>query len=72
MSNDSATDEARPAEASLGELASDPASPAVVLVTHHVEEIPQGFTHIIMLSAGRVMASGKIDATLTEDSSLRG
>ena len=54
--------------ASLADLATDPDSPAVVLVTHHVEEIPQGFTHIIMLSAGRVMASGKIDATLTEDS----
>lgn len=54
--------------ASLADLATDPDSPAVALVTHHVEEIPEGFTHIVMLGAGLVMASGSIDTTLTEDS----
>lgn len=51
--------------ASLGEFAADPESPAVVLVTHHVEEIPPGFTHIVILGEGRVVASGPIATTLT-------
>jgi len=52
--------------ASLAALAQDPASPAVVLVTHHVEEIPEGFSHILMLSGGEVVAGGPIGTTLTE------
>ncbi|MDJ0664874.1 MAG: ABC transporter ATP-binding protein [Acidimicrobiia bacterium] len=51
--------------ASLGELAVDPDSPAVVLVTHHVEEIPPGFTHIALIAAGRIVADGPIDDVLT-------
>lgn len=51
--------------ASLSALASDPESPAVVLVTHHVEEIPPGFDHIALMSRGRIMASGPIEAVLT-------
>ena len=51
--------------ASLSGLAQDPNSPSVVLVTHHVEEIPPGFTHILMLAEGRVVASGPIHETLT-------
>ena len=43
-----------------GELASDPASPAVVLVTHHVEEIPAGFGHIVMMARGSVIAAGAL------------
>jgi iron complex transport system ATP-binding protein len=54
--------------ASLADLATDPNSPAVALVTHHVEEIPEGFAHIVMLGAGQVMASGEIDATLSSES----
>ena len=38
---------------------------AVVLVTHHVDEIPPGFTHVLMLAAGRVVARGGLEATLT-------
>lgn len=53
--------------ASLEDFASDPSSPAVVLVTHHVEEIPRGFTHILMLSEGEMVATGPIDRTLTPD-----
>jgi iron complex transport system ATP-binding protein len=49
----------------LGDLAQDPAAPAMVLVTHHVEEIPPGFTHVLLLREGRVVASGPIEATLT-------
>src|SRR4051812_50149472 len=41
----------------LSVLALDPASPATVLVSHHVEEIPPGFTHALLLREGRVVAS---------------
>ncbi len=49
----------------LGELALDPTTPPTVLVTHHVEEIPAGFTHALLLTQGRVQASGPIDDVLT-------
>ncbi len=49
----------------LSELASDPRSPVLVLVTHHVEEIPPGFTHIALLKDGRVQAAGPIPDVLT-------
>ena len=50
----------------LGDIASDPAAPALVLVTHHVEEIPPGFTHVLLLRGGRVVAAGPIGSTLTD------
>jgi iron complex transport system ATP-binding protein len=40
-------------------------APACVLVTHHVEEIPVGYTHAIALRGGRMIAAGDIDAVLT-------
>lgn len=49
----------------LAGLARDPATPPVVLVTHHVEEIPPGFGHALLLRAGRVQAAGPIGAVLT-------
>jgi iron complex transport system ATP-binding protein len=49
----------------LGEIAVDPSAPATILVTHHVEEIPPGFTHVLLMSGGRVIASGPIHETLT-------
>jgi len=51
--------------ATLGALALDPSTPPTVLVTHHVEEIPAGFTHVLLLAAGRVQAAGPIDTELT-------
>ncbi|WOC13442.1 ABC transporter ATP-binding protein [Gordonia sp. MP11Mi] len=51
----------------LGALAADPDAPAMVLITHHVEEIPPGFTNVLMLSEGGVVAQGAIDETLTAD-----
>jgi iron complex transport system ATP-binding protein len=51
----------------LGELASDDAAPALVLVTHHVEEIPPGFTHALLLRGGRVVSAGALDQTLTAE-----
>jgi iron complex transport system ATP-binding protein len=51
----------------LGELAADTEAPAMVLVTHHVEEIPPGFTDVLMIRDGRVVAAGPIPLTLTAD-----
>jgi iron complex transport system ATP-binding protein len=53
--------------AGLGALAADPATPATVLVTHHVEEIPDGFSHLLLLAGGRVTASGPIEEVLTAE-----
>jgi iron complex transport system ATP-binding protein len=49
----------------LGRLASDPATPPLVLVTHHVEEIPPGTTSLLLLRDGRVLAAGDLVTTLT-------
>jgi iron complex transport system ATP-binding protein len=49
----------------LGELAQDPAAPTLVLVTHHVEEIPLGITHALLLREGKVVAQGKVADVLT-------
>jgi iron complex transport system ATP-binding protein len=49
----------------LADLATDPDAPALVLVTHHVEEIPPGFSHGMLLSEGRVVVSGLLTDVLT-------
>ena len=46
------------------------ASPPIILVTHHVDEIPPGFTHALLLRRGRAVASGPIDEALTVDDSV--
>ncbi len=51
----------------LTALAEDPDSPTMVLVTHHVEEIPPGFTHGLLLSEGGIVAQGLIGDVLTPD-----
>jgi len=51
----------------LGELAQDRYAPASVLVTHHVEEIPNGITHAMLLKAGEIVAAGPLRDTLTAD-----
>ena len=48
-------------------FASSPFSPAMIMVTHHVEEIPVGFTHVMLLKEGRVTAAGKIADLLTSE-----
>lgn len=52
--------------ATLSSLCQDPAAPAVVLVTHHVEEIPAGITHALLLDHGHAAASGPVDQVLTD------
>jgi iron complex transport system ATP-binding protein len=51
----------------LSVLAHDPASPATVLVSHHVEEIPPGFTHALLLREGAVVAAGPVGEVVTEE-----
>ncbi|GAA1733910.1 ABC transporter ATP-binding protein [Isoptericola hypogeus] len=53
--------------AALSELAADEASPVLVLVTHHVEEIPPGFTHLLLMGNASVQAAGPIEEVLTAD-----
>lgn len=49
----------------LRQLAEDPATPPLVFVTHHLEEIPPGFTHALLLRAGEVVEQGLLEQTLT-------
>jgi iron complex transport system ATP-binding protein len=50
----------------LDQLAEDPLSPATVIVTHHLEEIPHGTTHALLLKDGLPIALGPIESVLTE------
>nr|WP_274635723.1 ABC transporter ATP-binding protein [Microbacterium bovistercoris] len=51
----------------LGGYAQAPTTPAMVMVTHHVEEIPVGFTHVLLLRDGAVIAAGPLEQTLTAE-----
>jgi iron complex transport system ATP-binding protein len=51
--------------ARLGGLAADPDTPPTVLVTHHVDEIPPGFTHALLLRDGRIVAQGPLADVVT-------
>jgi iron complex transport system ATP-binding protein len=51
----------------LSVLAMDETSPATVLVSHHVEEIPPGFTHALLLRQGRAVAAGPLEYVMTEE-----
>ena len=53
--------------AALADLASHPDSPPFVLVTHHVDEIPPGTTHALLLKNGRAIAQGTLGEALTAD-----
>ena len=48
-------------------LARNEAAPALVVVSHHVEEIPAGFTHVLLLRDGAVVKAGPIDEVLTAE-----
>jgi iron complex transport system ATP-binding protein len=49
----------------LAELTTDHSAPPVILVTHHLDEVPPGMTHVMMLRDGVVIASGPLGRTLT-------
>jgi len=52
---------------SLSSLVSESLSPPVIMVTHHVEEIPKGFSHILFLKEGSAMESGPINEKLNPE-----
>lgn len=51
----------------ISSFAVDPAAPATINVTHHLEEIPTATTHVLVLKAGRSFAQGPIESTLTSE-----
>ncbi|KUM33090.1 ABC transporter ATP-binding protein [Arthrobacter sp. EPSL27] len=51
----------------LSALARDEDAPVIVLVTHHLEEVPPGFTHALLMRDGGVVAQGPIDSVLTAE-----
>jgi iron complex transport system ATP-binding protein len=53
--------------ADLATWARDASRPPIVLVTHHLEEIPPGFTHALVLKRGRVLASGPVPEVVTTE-----
>lgn len=52
----------------LSGYAASPYSPGMIMVTHHVEEIPPGFTHVLLIRDGRIQAAGPINEVLTAES----
>jgi iron complex transport system ATP-binding protein len=52
----------------LAELTLDLSAPPLVLVTHHVDEVPPGMTHCLLLKDGKILESGPIDDVLTANS----
>jgi iron complex transport system ATP-binding protein len=45
----------------------DPKAPATILVTHHIEEIPEGTTHALLMKDGLIAVSGPIDDVITSE-----
>jgi iron complex transport system ATP-binding protein len=52
-------------------LALDPKAPVLILVTHHVEEVPEGVTHAMLMRRGRVLAAGPAAEVFTEENLSR-
>ena len=48
-------------------FAADPLAPATILVTHHIEEIPAGTTHALLIKDGLVAVSGPIEQVITSE-----
>lgn len=51
----------------LGKLAADANCPTMVLVTHHCEEIPTGFTHAVLVKGGSLLAMGPLVSVITSE-----
>ncbi|CAB5239741.1 unannotated protein [freshwater metagenome] len=51
----------------FAEFAQDPNAPASVIVTHHIEEIPVGTTHAILMKNGEIAVSGPISSVVTSE-----
>jgi iron complex transport system ATP-binding protein len=48
-------------------FAADPTAPATILVTHHIEEIPLGTTHALLLKDGQIAVSGPVESVITSE-----
>jgi len=57
--------------AHLASLAAQRSTPPLVMVTHHVEEVPANFTHALLLGKGQVLSAGPISTTFTADALSR-
>ena len=53
--------------ADLTRLAAAPRPSAIVLVSHHVEEIPPGFSHALVLAAGQIVAAGSLETVVSDE-----
>ena len=53
--------------ADLTRLAAAPRPSAIVLVSHHVEEIPPGFSHALVLAAGQIVAAGPLETVVSDE-----
>jgi len=51
----------------FAQFSEDPAAPASVLVTHHIEEIPAGTTHAMLLKDGKIAVSGPVESVITSE-----
>ncbi len=51
----------------LANLAGDQRSPCLILVTHHVEEIPPNFTHALLLSDAKITATGPVQEVIKSE-----
>ena len=51
----------------LGGYARAEQAPAIIMVTHHVEEITLGFGHALLISQGRITAAGPIGEVITSE-----
>lgn len=51
----------------LSDLCADPYAPTMIMVTHHLEEIPPGITHALLLGDGKVHSAGPIGEVLTAE-----
>jgi iron complex transport system ATP-binding protein len=51
----------------LDHFAAEPDAPPLVVVTHHVEDVPTSLTHAMLMRAGRIVAAGSLDAVLTAE-----
>jgi iron complex transport system ATP-binding protein len=51
----------------ITEFVNDPHAPATIIVTHHIEEIPIGTTHALLLKDGKALAQGSLLSVLTSE-----
>lgn len=53
--------------ARFANFSKDPQAPVTILVTHHIEEIPEGTTHALLLKDGHIAVSGPVENVITSE-----